>query len=362
MAARTKAPSGWSEVTLGDIASEANDRHGDGRERHVYSMTKHRGFVPSSEYFDRQVFSRDLSNYKVVRSGQFAYATIHLDEGAIDLFEFDDGLISPMYTVFEVNTTKIDAQFLKLLLKSESYLLRYGQLGQGTVNRRKSIGFESLAKLRLQMPSLAVQNRIVEVVSGINETIQATRAVLEQTHLLKSALQEQLLAKGIGHTRFRKTKTGQVPTEWKIDTVGNLCEFSSGTGFSHSDWSTRGLPIIRIQNLNGSTDFNYYEGEPDPRWIVEPEELLFAWAGVKGVSFGPCIWPGPRGLLNQHIYRIRPKEGIDSRWLYAILGEVTHRIEAKAHGFKTSLVHVHKADITDQIVAVPPPELRKKTT
>lgn len=136
-------------------------------------------------------------------------------------------------------------------------------------------------------------------------------------------------------------------------TVGEVCDFESGNGFRPQDWKTTGLPIIRIQNLNGSDSFNYFDGEPDPAWIVEPNDLLFAWAGVKGVSFGPTIWNGPKGVLNQHIYRIRPKKGINKRWLYYALLEVTAEIESKAHGFKTSLVHVRKADITRARISLP---------
>lgn len=135
--------------------------------------------------------------------------------------------------------------------------------------------------------------------------------------------------------------------------IGDVCDFESGNGFRPQDWKTKGLPIIRIQNLNGSDSFNYFEGEPDPSWIVETNDLLFAWAGVKGVSFGPTIWNGPKGVLNQHIYRIRPKKGINKRWLYYALLEVTAEIESKAHGFKTSLVHVRKADITRARISLP---------
>ncbi|MCO5107720.1 MAG: restriction endonuclease subunit S [Burkholderiaceae bacterium] len=136
-------------------------------------------------------------------------------------------------------------------------------------------------------------------------------------------------------------------------TIGDVCDFESGNGFRPQDWKTKGLPIIRIQNLNGSDSFNYFDGEPDPAWIVEPNDLLFAWAGVKGVSFGPTIWNGPKGVLNQHIYRIRPKKGINKRWLYYALLKVTAEIESKAHGFKTSLVHVRKADITGARISLP---------
>lgn len=136
--------------------------------------------------------------------------------------------------------------------------------------------------------------------------------------------------------------------------VGDLCDFINGNGFRPPDWKSSGLPIIRIQNLNGSTSFNYFDGAPNKKWIVEPGDLLFAWAGVKGVSFGPTIWPGPRGVLNQHIFRVVPQKGVDKYWLYLALQVTTRRIEANAHGFKASLVHVQKDDITNQIVELPP--------
>lgn len=142
--------------------------------------------------------------------------------------------------------------------------------------------------------------------------------------------------------------------------IGDLCDFFNGNGFRPPDWRPSGLPIIRIQNLNGSQNFNYFDGEPKPKWIVEPGDLLFAWAGVKGVSFGPTIWPGPRGVLNQHIFRIVPKKGVDKYWLYLAMQIATRRIESNAHGFKSSLVHVQKDDITNQVVDLPPlPEQRK---
>jgi len=59
------------------------------------------------------------------------------------------------------------------------------------------------------------------------------------------------------------------------------------------------------------------------------------------------------GAINQHIYRIHPNNGIDKKWLYYALKQVTFEIEKKAHGFKTSLVHVHKSDITRASVIKP---------
>lgn len=140
-----------------------------------------------------------------------------------------------------------------------------------------------------------------------------------------------------------------LPEGWKRTTVGELCNFINGNGFKSSEWSDKGLPIIRIQNLNGSTGFNYFSGQPNPRWLVNPGDILFAWAGTKGVSFGAKRWTGPQGVLNQHIFKVSPKIEVNTDWLYEELRTVTEIIESQAHGFKSTLVHVQKADITEQM-------------
>ena len=142
--------------------------------------------------------------------------------------------------------------------------------------------------------------------------------------------------------------------QWRTATVADICDLRNGHGFGPEDWTDDGLPIIRIQNLNGGKNFDYFAGEPDARWLVEPGQLLFAWAGTKGVSFGPTVWRGPVGVLNQHIFKVHAKEGVHQDWLYWALRYVTDRIEGSAHGFKATLVHVKKSDIDKQTVHVPP--------
>jgi len=204
------------------------------------------------------------------------------------------------------------------------------------------------------LPPLHEQRRIAEILSSVDDAIAATRVVIEQTRKVKQGVLERLLTKGIGHTRFKQTEVGEIPEGWEIKPVEDLCVLSNGNGFRPPDWSDTGLPIIRIQNLNGGENFNYFNGKPLDKWLIHPGDLLFAWAGVRGVSFGPTVWPGPLGVLNQHIFKISCRENVDKLWLFHTMKLITSRIEAKAHGFKDSLLHVQKKEITGQLVAVPP--------
>jgi len=45
--------------------------------------------------------------------------------------------------------------------------------------------------------------------------------------------------------------------EWTNKKLNGLAEFTNGFSFKPTDWGEEGKPIIRIQNLNGSKDFNY---------------------------------------------------------------------------------------------------------
>jgi type I restriction enzyme S subunit len=151
-----------------------------------------------------------------------------------------------------------------------------------------------------------------------------------------------------------------VPNGWKNLQISDICKLQNGNSFKPHQWDTKGLPIIRIQNLNGSENFNYYSGEINERWLVETGQLLFSWAGTRGVSFGPFIWKKERGVLNQHIYKVYANEVVCQEWLYNALKWVTNKIEAQAHGFKATLLHVQKKDIENQLILVPPLDEQRK--
>ena len=81
------------------------------------------------------------------------------------------------------------------------------------------------------------------------------RSVVKENFTVRATLPAETLKK-------REKGAGVVDDHNRV-TLGDLCQFISGNGFRPSDWKSSGLPIIRIQNLNGSRSFNYFDGEPD---------------------------------------------------------------------------------------------------
>ena len=134
--------------------------------------------------------------------------------------------------------------------------------------------------------------------------------------------------------------------------LGEIINFINGRAFKPSEWELKGTPIIRIQNLNGSKEFNFFDGDIESKYIVKDNQLLFSWSGSRGTSFGPHIWSGETGVLNQHIFRVVPKKKINEKYLYYELKRLTREIEHNAHG-SAGLVHITKGDLEQFEIYLP---------
>ncbi len=215
----------WNKLKIKDFANASSERNQGDNELPVVSVTKYKGIVPSLEYFKKQVYSKDLSNYKVIKRNQFAYATIHLDEGSIGILDlYDKALLSPMYTVFEVDESKASINYLYALLKSNELLNVYQRLGLGSVDRRKSISFADFGNITITLPPISIQHKIGDILSSIDEAIQKTDQIIQKSEELKNGLMNELLTKGIGNKKFKKTKLGEIPEKWRIISLDEIVE------------------------------------------------------------------------------------------------------------------------------------------
>jgi type I restriction enzyme S subunit len=136
---------------------------------------------------------------------------------------------------------------------------------------------------------------------------------------------------------------------------GSVCHLVNAKAFKTSDWSGAGVPIIRIQNLNGAEKpFNYWAGALDKQVIVKTGDLLLAWSGTPGTSFGAHIWSGPNGILNQHIFRCDlDQKAITKEWARIAVNHRLHRLIEQAHG-GVGLQHVTRGMVEELEIPLPP--------
>jgi len=172
----------WESLSLGTITAEECERVGRLNPRPiVLSSTKHHGLVSSDDYFkNRAVYSDDLSSYKLVHNGWFAYATNHLTEGSIGLqSRYQIGCVSPIYTVFSCRKT-VHPPYLYRLLKSDTTLRHYAIHDQASVDRRGAVRYRDFSKIGVLVPPISEQRRIAEVFDIFDERIAAERQYVEK--------------------------------------------------------------------------------------------------------------------------------------------------------------------------------------
>jgi len=136
--------------------------------------------------------------------------------------------------------------------------------------------------------------------------------------------------------------------------IGDALKLINGRAFKPSEWSQQGLPIVRIQNLNDSdAPFNYYDGELPAKFGLKKGDLLFAWSGTPGTSFGAHIWRGDDAWLNQHIFKVLFDETqFDKRFLRYAINQNLSQYIAAAHG-GAGLAHITKGKFEASMIICP---------
>ncbi len=184
----------WKHVPIKTFAKEISNKNIGGDNHIVLSCTKYDGLVPSLEYFGKQIYSNDLSSYKIIPIGHFAYATNHIEEGSIGYqSRYEYGLISPMYTVFITDKTKVNDTFLFAVLKSHHLVYLYKSMMEGSINRRGGLRWNSFSTIKIDLPPLAEQNAIASVLVKADKEIELAKGKLASLQSQKRGLMQQLL-------------------------------------------------------------------------------------------------------------------------------------------------------------------------
>ncbi|MFA6973486.1 MAG: restriction endonuclease subunit S [Parcubacteria group bacterium] len=88
-------------------------------------------------------------------------------------------------------------------------------------------------QIKVFVPPIKEQQKIAEILGAVDEDIAKTQGVIEATEKLKKGLMQQLFTRGINHTKFKKTKLGEIPEEWKLTSLQEMID--NGIVVSHLD-------------------------------------------------------------------------------------------------------------------------------
>ncbi len=177
---------------LGQFINEVSERNKKLNVARVLSVTNSRGFINQSDQFDRSVASEDVSNYKIVKNGQFAYNPSRVNVGSLDLLRnFDEGILSPMYVVFSTDKKHLLADFLYFHLKTQWFYGHIPMFVQGSV--RDSLSFDGLCSMKFFIPTIEEQTAIIRVLQAADKEISLLKLKAKTLREKKKGLMQQLL-------------------------------------------------------------------------------------------------------------------------------------------------------------------------
>jgi type I restriction enzyme S subunit len=339
---------------------DASDGARGGKETDAVSISAGIGFVPQAAKFGRDISGKQYQLYTLVRDGDFVFNkgnSLKFPQGCVYQLQGWGHVAAPsVFICFRLKKGYSDSFFQQCFEQNQhgKQLRRHitsGARSNGLLNISK----ETFFSVEILAPSPAEQQKIAACLSSLDELIAAQSQKVEALKTHKKGLMQRLFPRE-GETRPRlRFPEFQGAGEWEARTIGDLFRLINGYGFKPEDWKPAGIPIIRIQNLNDpSAEFNYSQAPVPERNRIETGDLLFAWSGTLGSSFGDPIWNGPPGVLNQHIFKVlMDQRQIALPFSLLVLSRVEEEIAKRAHGFKSSFVHVKKSDLVNVELLLP---------
>ena len=190
------------KVRLGDVLKSSSTRNKDNRCANVYSVTNSKGFVPSEEYFSKEVFSKELRTYRIVARNMLAYNPSRINVGSVALQDkADEVVVSPLYVVFSTDTSKLMPEYLVHFLKSKPGLDQIAFQSIGTV--RNNLKYKALCQMELRIPSLGEQQARLNTLREVQLQIeQAESQIAELDQLAKSRFVEMFASGGFPSVSF----------------------------------------------------------------------------------------------------------------------------------------------------------------
>lgn len=266
---------------LGDIVELIDERNKDGKVQTLIGVSIDKCFIKSVA----NTIGTDLTKYQVIRKNDFACSLMQVSrDGKIPiacLKDYDEAIMSPAYYIFRIrNTNEVLPDYLAMWFMRTEFDREASYIAVGGV--RGSMPWEDFCDMKLPIPDLKEQEKIVNTYNAITKRIQLKQKInenLEKTAILK--LENMLNKKSL---------------EKKSIKIESICEVKGGKRLPlDSDLieNRNSHPYIRIRDIKENcfvmlnNEFLYVDDETQKeiaRYITETNDLLISIVGTIGLT------------------------------------------------------------------------------
>jgi len=303
----------WEERKLSSISERVTRKNKNNESTLPLTISAQDGLVDQNDFFNKQVASRDVTGYFLVKNGEFAYNKSYSNGypwGAIKrLDKYDMGVLSTLYIVFR--PTKINSQFLVSYYDTTRW---YREVSKNAAEGARNHGLLNIAPTDFFNTLLVVpkivdeQQKIGSFFKQLDDTIALHQRKLAKLKELKQGYLQKMFPQNA--SKFPQLRFAGFADDWEERKLGDVfSERSERSGEGELISVTINSGVVKASELyrkdNSSDDKSNYKK-------VEVGDIAYnsmrMWQGASGYS--PY-----NGILSPAYTVIIPKEGNDSKFL-----------------------------------------------
>ena len=328
------------KVLLGDVAHERKETCKGSKEGYPIVGLEH--LIPEEITLTTWDEGAENTFTKIFRKGDvlFGRRRAYLKKAAVAPF---DGICSGDITVIEADPDKILPELLPFIIQNDD-LFDFA-VGKSAGSLSPRVKWEHLKNYEFELPDMNKQKELAEILWAIDDTKKSYQKLIAATDELVKSQFIALFGTEDNH-----------PEDVEYVRLGDLASYINGYAFKPDDWTTSGLPIVRIQNLTGTNEgYNYYEGKYPSQVEINNGDILISWSA----SLGVYLWNGGKAILNQHIFKVDfNKLPVNKDYFMVAVSQKLAEMGDKTHG--ATMKHIVKKDFDNTLVAYPQKDAQLK--
>ena len=300
---------------LGDYIQPVDIRNNELEVETLLGVSNAKEFIPSIA----NTIGTDMSNYKVITKGQFAYVTVTSRNGdklSVALLQEDKAIVSQAYTVFEVvDQTQLLPDYLMMWFRRPEFD-RYARF-KSHGSAREVFDWEEMCEARLPIPDIEVQRKIVAQYERITRRIALNERICANLEETAQALYNKMFVQDIDPDNlpdgwrigtleeFGEVVTGKTPSSRYPEHFGDYMPFVTPVEF-------QGKKFIRTAERNLSND----GVKALKKKVIREGDVMVTCIGS---DMGKAAISDTEVVTNQQINSIRTYDNTFSEYLYYTL-------------------------------------------
>jgi len=330
---------------LGDYIREVNVRNRELEVKNLLGVSISKEFMTSIA----NTIGTDMSTYKIVKRGQFAYGPVtsrNGDKVSIALLDgHDDAIISQAYTVFEIiDQESLLPEYLMMWFRRPEFD-RYARF-HSHGSAREVFDWEELCDVMLPIPSITRQREIVAEYETLTRRIRINEQMIQNLESTAQTLYRKMFVDGIDKENL--------PEGWRMGTLGDYVELSQGIQVEVEDQSP-----IKFEGYNRFIriiDYTPNSTEP-PRYVDISNDRYFSTRkDVVMIRYGDAgtVCRRLEGIIANNLFKISPTNIITRNYVYHFLKSNTIQILIKGSAASSTMPAITHTAIKGLECIIPP--------